>query len=136
LNLTPPVQERFFSALQAAGLPEVPGEFSVVAWHQVVPNAILAEIGKFIRAFDQVTARSAWQTAACRNVPAIAQLRRSEVCFFSAWDFHLPPDGGFKLIEFNDILDRHRLRPPFKVGSEACFEKSIMPNMNALGAVL
>jgi hypothetical protein len=102
LNLTPPVQERFFSALQAAGLPEVPGEFSVVAWHQVVPNATLAEIGKFIRAFDQVTARSAWQTAACRNVPAIAQLRRSEVCFFSAWDFHLPPDGGFKLIEFND----------------------------------
>jgi hypothetical protein len=102
LNLTPPVQEKFFSALQATGLPEVPGEFSVVAWHQVVPNAILAEIGKFVRAFDRVTARSAWQTAACRNAPGIVQLRRSEVCFFSAWDFHLPPDGGFKLIEFND----------------------------------
>ena len=70
--------------------------------HQVIPNAIFAEIANFIRVFDRVTARSEWQTAARREAPAIAQLRRPEVCFFSAWDFHLPPDGGFKLIEFND----------------------------------
>jgi hypothetical protein len=37
-----------------------------------------------------------------RDVPAIAQLRRPETCFFSAWDFHLPPQGGWQLIEFND----------------------------------
>ena len=24
------------------------------------------------------------------------------MCFFSAWDFHLPPEGGCQLIEFND----------------------------------
>jgi hypothetical protein len=30
------------------------------------------------------------------------QLRRPEVCFFSAWDFHLPPEGDWQLIEFND----------------------------------
>jgi hypothetical protein len=47
-------------------------------------------------------APGAWQAAARREAPAIAQPRRREVCFFSAWDFHLPPEGGFKLIEFND----------------------------------
>jgi hypothetical protein len=26
---------------------------------------------------------------------------RPEVCFFSAWDFHLPSEGGFQLIEDN-----------------------------------
>jgi hypothetical protein len=102
LNLKSTRSEKFFAALQSAGLPEVPGEFSVVPRHQVIPNAIFAEIANFIRVFDRVTARSEWQTAARREAPAIAQLRRPEVCFFSAWDFHLPPDGGFKLIEFND----------------------------------
>jgi hypothetical protein len=36
--------------------------------------------------------------------PAIARQRRSEVCFFSAWDFHLPPEhpDRFQLIECND----------------------------------
>jgi len=32
----------------------------------------------------------------------MAQLRRPEVCFFSAWDFHLPSEGGCQLIESND----------------------------------
>jgi len=83
-------------------MPEVPREFSVVPQHQVIPSAILAEIAGFIHVFDRVTTREAWQAAALCEAPAIVQLRRSEVCFFSAWDFHLPPEGGWQLIEFND----------------------------------
>ena len=83
-------------------MPEVPREFSVVPQHQVIPSAILAEISGFIHVFDRVTTREAWQAAALREAPAIVQLRRPEVCFFSAWDFHLPPEGGCQLIEFND----------------------------------
>jgi hypothetical protein len=102
LNFKLTLPERFFAALQAAGMPEVPGGFAVVPWHQVIPGAILAEIVGFIHVFDQVTARGAWWVAASREAPTIAQQRRPEVCFFSAWDFHLPPEGGWKLIEFND----------------------------------
>jgi hypothetical protein len=94
--------KKFFAALEAAGMPDVPGEFSVVPQHQVIPGATLQEIARFIQVFDQVTAREAWQAAARRDAPAIARLRRPEVCFFSAWDFHLAPDGGCQLIEFND----------------------------------
>jgi hypothetical protein len=94
--------EKFYAALRAAGMPEVPGEFSVVPQHQVIPKVILTGISDFIRTFDRVTACEAWQAAALREAPAIAQLRRTEVCFFSAWDFHLPPGGGWQLIEFND----------------------------------
>ena len=100
--LDPRRANTFYTALQAAGMPDVPGEFSVVPQHQVIPAAILAEISDFIRAFNRVTGRMTWQTAALREAPAIAQLRRPEVCFFSAWDFHLPPEGGCRLIEFND----------------------------------
>ena len=96
------LSERFFGALRAAGMPDVPAEFSVVPRHQVIPSATLAEIATFIRVFDTVTAREPWRGAALREAPAIAQLPRSEVCFFSAWDFHLPPEGGCQLIEFND----------------------------------
>jgi hypothetical protein len=102
LNVEATLPERLFAALQAAGMPEVPGEFSVVPRHQVLPSAILAEIAGFIHVFNQVTTREGWQAAARREAPAIAQLRRPEVCFFSAWDFHLPPEGGWQLIEFND----------------------------------
>jgi len=94
--------ENFYAELQAAGMPEVPAEFSVVPQPQVIPAAILAEISDFIRAFDLVTGRDAWQAAALREAPPIVQLRRPEVCFFSAWDFHLPPEGSWQLIEFND----------------------------------
>ena len=100
LELRP--SENFYAALQAAGMPEVPEEFSVVPQHQVIPSTILAEISDFIHAFDRVTAREGWQAAALREAPAIVQLRRPEVCFFSAWDFHLPPGGDWQLIEFND----------------------------------
>lgn len=102
MRLTAAFREKFFAALEAAGMPEVPGEFSVVPAHRVIPAAILAEIARFIRVFDTVTTRAGWHAAARRDAPPIAQLRRSEVCFFSAWDFHLPPGGGFELIEFND----------------------------------
>jgi len=102
LNLTATLLERFFAALRDAGMPEVPQEFSVVPRHQVVPGATLAEIAGFIHVFDQVTSHPAWQAAARREAPAIAQLMRPEVCFFSAWDIHLAPEGGWQLIEFND----------------------------------
>ena len=94
--------DAFYVALQAAGMPHVPDEFSVIPQHQIIPASIFTEIARFIRAFDRVTGRAAWQAAALREAPAIAQLRRPEVCFFSAWDFHLPPEGGCQLIEFND----------------------------------
>lgn len=83
-------------------LPDLPPDFSVVPRHQVIPGGTVEEIARFIRVFDQVTTREAWQVAALREAPAIAQSRRRETCFFSAWDFHLPPEGGCKLIEFND----------------------------------
>ena len=57
---------------QAAGMPGVPGEFSVVPQHQVIPSALLAEISDFIHCFDRVTAREAWQAAALREAPAQA----------------------------------------------------------------
>jgi hypothetical protein len=83
-------------------MPEVPAEFTVVPQHQVISSAVLAEISDFIRAFDRVTGRGAWQAAALREAPPIVQLRRPEICFFSAWDFHLPPGDRWQLIEFND----------------------------------
>ena len=91
-----------FAALEAAGMPPVPEEFSVVPRHQTIPAATLDEIRRFIGVFDKVTVRAAWQTAALRGDPATAQAARPETCFFSAWDFHLPPDGKCQLIEFND----------------------------------
>jgi hypothetical protein len=94
--------DNFYAALQAAGLPPVPREFAVVPQHQIIPSNTMAEIREFVRVFDEVTARAAWQAAALREAPAIAQLRRNEVCFFSAWDFHLAPTGEWQLIEFND----------------------------------
>jgi hypothetical protein len=102
LTLHPHRANAFYVALQAAGMPHVPDEFSVVPQHQIIPASILGEITEFIRVFDSVTSCAAWQAAALRESPAIAQLRRPEVCFFSAWDFHLSPEGGCQLIEFND----------------------------------
>ncbi|MGZ5114385.1 MAG: hypothetical protein ACXWBV_18215, partial [Usitatibacter sp.] len=85
-------------------MPDVPERFSVALVPQVVPRALLAAIDSFIRVFDRVTMRPAWQEAMTATGPAIARQRRSEVCFFSAWDFHLPPErpDRFQLIECND----------------------------------
>lgn len=101
LRLNARLPEHFYADLLAAGMP-APGEFSVVPRHQLVRGAVLAEISDFIRAFDRVTTRGAWQAAALSAAPPVAQLRRPEVCFFSAWDFHLPPGDRWQLIEFND----------------------------------
>ena len=69
---------------------------------EVIPSVTLEEIARFIAVYDRVTTRAEWQIAVWRDAPAIANPRRSEICFFSAWDFHLPPGGHCQLIEFND----------------------------------
>jgi hypothetical protein len=102
LSLNANSAEGFYAELLAAGMGEVPAAFSVVPRHQLVRGAVLTEISDFIRAFDRVTTRGAWQAAALSAAPPVAQLRRPEVCFFSAWDFHLPPGDSWQLIEFND----------------------------------
>ena len=98
------LEEKLFAALRSAGMPEVSQQFSVVPLAQEIPQAILERIGAFIRTFDRVTTRCSWQEIVTQSVPEIARLTRSEVCFFSAWDFHLPPDrpSDWQLIEFND----------------------------------
>ena len=91
----------FRNALVAEGLPRS-GEYSVALAPQFVDAKTLAGIEAFVRVFDQVTARESWLTAALASAPASARISLGEVCFFSAWDFHLPPVGGAWLIEFND----------------------------------
>jgi hypothetical protein len=83
---------------------EAPARFSVATVRQEIPEAVLAGIEGFIRVFDQVTSRPAWREVATASAPEIARAPRSEVCFFSAWDFHLPPGRpeGWQFIEFND----------------------------------
>jgi hypothetical protein len=95
-------KEQLFAALKTAGMPSVPDEFSVVPLPQVIPKATLAEIEIFIRVFEQVTTRASWQGAVVVSAPEIARRKRTEVCFFSAWDFHLPPGKSPQVIEFND----------------------------------
>ena len=94
--------KEFFAALAAAGLPEVPEDFSVVPLPQIVPHAALVKIDAFIRTFDLVTTRPDWQKAVTAHAPDIARQPRPEVCFFTAWDFHLSPQHGLQLIECND----------------------------------
>ena len=100
----PAFEDRLYAALREAGMPDVPERFSVALVPQVVPRAVLAAIESFIGVFDRVTTRPAWQQAMTADGPAIARQRRAEVCFFSAWDFHLPPQypDRFQLIECND----------------------------------
>ena len=95
-------KEKYFAALAANGMPDIPGEFSVVPVAQRIPSQTLDEIDRFIRHFDRVTSRAAWQKAVTAWAPEIAQLPRREVCFFTAWDFHLSPEQGWQLIECND----------------------------------
>src|SRR5678815_3007944 len=96
------VKEEFFTGLTAVGLPEVPRDFSVVPLAQLIPLTTLVEIDNFIRLFDRVTTRASWQQWVTAPAPKVAQTPRSEVCFFTAWDFHLSPEKGWQLIECND----------------------------------
>ena len=95
-------EKAFFAALTACGLPEVPRHFSLVPLAQLIRHTTLGEIDDFIRLFDRVTTRTDWQKAATKSAPEIAQLLRSEICFFTAWDFHLSAQQGWQLIECND----------------------------------
>lgn len=95
-------RQEFWSRLRAGGIPGVPDEFSVTFAHQVIPAAVLDEIDAFIRVFEDVTTRPVWQEAVVGSSGQSVPAHRPEVCFFSAWDFHLPPDGPWQVIEFND----------------------------------
>ncbi|HEY7168841.1 MAG TPA: hypothetical protein VIB79_30055 [Candidatus Binatia bacterium] len=96
------VTKKFFSALSRAGLPDIPREFSVVPHPQLLPRRTVTEIDEFIRIFDRVTTRASWQDTAVAGAPEITRQKRPEVCFFTAWDFHLSPEQGWQLIECND----------------------------------
>ena len=98
----PLVKEEFFAALTASGMPEIPQDFSVVPLAQLIPVTTLVEIDDFIQLFDRVTTRASWQQWVTATAPNIVQTPRGEVCFFTAWDFHLSPEQGWQLIECND----------------------------------
>jgi len=97
-------EDRVFATLRESGMPDVPERFSIALTHQGIPRAILAEIDAFLHVFDRVTTRSAWQHTVTALGPEIARVKRSEVCFFSAWDFHVPHEQPhhWQLIECND----------------------------------
>ncbi len=95
-------REGIFAALTAAGMPEIPAQFSVTPFPHTIPHAILAEIGCFIRLFDLVTTRPSWQEMVTADALPVGRRKRPEVCFFTAWDFHLSPEQGWQLIECND----------------------------------
>lgn len=95
-------REQLWRRLRDAGIPGVPDAFSVTFAHQAVPAPVLAEVDDFIRVFEDVTTRPAWQEKVIGWSGQELPPRRPEVCFFSAWDFHLPPDGPWQVIEFND----------------------------------
>ena len=96
------VKEEFFGALSARGMPEIPQDFSVVPLAQLIPHTTLVEIDNFMRLFDRITTGTTWQRVVTSSAPEIARFARSEVCFFTAWDFHLSPEQGWQLIECND----------------------------------
>ena len=126
------------TALRRAGMADVPERFSIAPVHQEIPHAVLTSIDGFIRVFDRVTGREAWQKAAMAGAPEIARAKRPETCFFSAWDVHLPPGrpDAFQLIELNDngsgfifaaLLNRHHYElsgPPRERPIEAPAEDS------------
>jgi hypothetical protein len=96
------VKEEFFAALSAGGMPDIPRDFSVVPLAQRIPVTTLAEIDDFIQLFDRVTTRATWRQIVTKPAPEIARFPRREVCFFTAWDFHLSSEQGWQLIECND----------------------------------
>ena len=95
-------QEAYFRALTSSGMPKIPQDFSVVPLAQFIPRTTLGEIDSFIRVFDRITTRPSWQKTVIAAAPEIVQFPRSEVCFFTAWDFHLSPKHVWQMIECND----------------------------------
>src|SRR5690606_3632859 len=87
--------------LRHAGIPD---DFAVLPLHQTVPRSVLEEIDAFIAVFERVTTRTAWQRAVTADAPPWARAGHGQVCFFSAWDVHLPPGApeAWRLIELND----------------------------------
>lgn len=132
------VKEEFFAALTASGMPEIPQDFSVAPLTQLIPLTTLTEIDNFIRLFDRVTTRTTWQQFATTSAPEIARFPRREVCFFTAWDFHLSPEQGWQLIECNDngsgFLFAALINRLFYELSDLAQERSIEepPSMGAL----
>jgi len=98
------IRKRLVHELHRAGMRDVPDRFSVALAHQTIPRETLAGIDDFVRLFDRVTTRPAWQEAVLRERRDSRRRPHAEVCFFSAWDFHLPPGrpDSWQLIEFND----------------------------------
>ena len=103
-HVTHDLESRLFAALRASGMAEVPDGFSVAPVHQEIPAEVLAGIDAFLVVFERVTTRASWQQGVTASAPELAQQPRREVCFFSAWDFHLPPGAPecWQLIECND----------------------------------
>lgn len=97
-------QDRLHAELREAGMRGVPQDFSIAPIHQEIPRSTMAAIDAFIRVFDVVTTRPVWQETVTASDPEIARRKRSEVCFFSAWDFHVPTErpDRWQLIECND----------------------------------
>ena len=103
-EVTQDLERDLFAALRASGMSEVPEGFSVALVAQEIPAEVLAEIDEFVRVFDRVTSRPIWQEGVTSSAPEDVRQHRPEVCFFSAWDFHLPAGAPerWQLIEFND----------------------------------
>jgi hypothetical protein len=97
-------EERLTAVLREAGIADLPERFGVAPVHQAIPREVVAGIDAFIALFDRVTTRAAWQRGVTADGPEIARSERSETCFFSAWDFHIPAEGphDWRLVELND----------------------------------
>jgi hypothetical protein len=98
------IHERLVHELRRAGMRDVPDRFSVASAQQAIPRDVLTGIDEFIRLFERVTTRPAWQDAFAAGTRDPERRPGGEACFFSAWDFHLPPGRpeAWQLIEFND----------------------------------
>ncbi len=126
------LENRFFELLQNTGMPRIPDEFSVVPLYQAIPCSILTEIDRFIDVFERVTTRPLWQETVAADAPQIAQQQRPEICFFSAFDLHLPPNApeNWQLIEFNDngsgLLFAERINRTFYETFELALNKEIV----------
>lgn len=108
MDLEAALSKKFFAALEAAGMPEVPGEFSVVPQHQVIPGTTLQEIARFIRVFDRVTAREAWQAVARRA--GHCAVATAGGLLFQRLGFSLSPRRGLPAYR----VQRQRVRVPVR----------------------